>query len=136
MSRRALTVAWFHRYIGLPFGDGPGEVNCWTLVCQIYANELGVDLPRYGEISSRDLMRIARAMDQGKDDGWRVVSPPRAFDVALMRGPEGGTRIVHVGVMIDGTRMLHVEEECDAVVVPVSHWTVANRITGYRRRAA
>ncbi len=128
---------WWERYIGLPFGEAPGQVTCWGLVVLVYRRELGIELPLYGEISAHDLIRIAKAMKAGDvDDGWRVVGVPRAFDVVAMRGPTGGSAVVHVGVMIDHSRMLHVEEASDAAIVPVSHWTVAARITGYRRRAA
>jgi cell wall-associated NlpC family hydrolase len=126
---------WFDSYVGLPFGEDAGSVTCWGLVRRIYADQLGIDLPAYGEISAADLMRIARAMKAGADDGWIAVSDPRCFDVALMRGPSGGASVVHVGVMIDALRMIHVEAATAAVIVPVRHWTIANRIIGYRRRA-
>jgi len=132
-----MTVAlpWWAAYVGLPFGEGPGQVTCWSLVCRVYADRLGVELPPYGEISARDLLRIAKAMDAGKDDGWRAVAPPAPFDVCLMRsGQGGGASVVHVGVMIDPARVLHVEAASAAVVVPVTHYSVAGRIVGYRRR--
>lgn len=121
------------RYIGLPFGDGPGQVTCWGLVRRVYADVLCVDLPAYGEISSRDLMRVARAMSAGAaDDGWHVPAVPQAADVVLMRGPSGGP-VVHVGVLTDPAHVLHVEEATDSVRVPVTHYSVAGRIAGYRR---
>ncbi|GEM_PF-2398582 len=128
---------WWERYVGLPFGEEPGEVTCWSLVVAVYDLELGIQLPLYGEISAHDLIRIAKAMKAGDTrDGWRVVGVPQAFDVVAMRGPTGGSAVVHVGVMIDRSRMLHVEAASHAVIVPVTHWSVARRITGYRRRAA
>lgn len=126
---------WFEPYVGLPFGEGPGEVTCWGLVCRIYADQRGIALPSYGEISARDLLRVARAMRAGADDGWLTVAVPRELDVVLMRGAQGGGHVVHVGVMIDGVRMIHVEQAAAAAVVPINHWTVAGRITGFRRRA-
>lgn len=127
---------WWERYIGLPFGDQPGEVTCWGLVVEIYRRELGIELPLYGEISARDLIRVAQAMRHGDrvEDGWRVVAPPQAFDVVAMSGPTGGVSVVHVGVMVDSRRILHVEEATDAIIVPLTHWSVAGRIRGYRRR--
>ncbi len=136
MTRPQIMRPWWEKYIGLPFGDGPGEVTCWGLLRAIYAAELKIDLPSYGEISARDLLRIARTMEAHKDDGWRVPAAPRAFDGVLMRGHSGTARVVHVGVLIDPTRLIHVEEASAAVVVPVTHWTVARRIMGYRRHVA
>jgi hypothetical protein len=92
-------------------------------------------LPAYGEISARDLMRVARAMDAAKDDGWAVPADRRALDVCLMRAPTGGRRVVHVGVLVDAARLLHVEAASAAVIVPLTHFSVAGRILGYRRRA-
>lgn len=129
-------MQWYAKYIGLPFGEAAGQVTCWSLVKQVYADHLGVDLPAYGEISARDLVRVARTMEARKDDGWQAVTEPQAFDVCLMRTSRGGAIVAHVGVMIDALRVLHVEAASAAVVVPVSHMTVAGRILGYRRLAA
>ena len=126
---------WWECYIGLPFGDGTGEVTCWGLVRRVYADRLGVDLPAYGEISAHELLRVARAIDAGKDDGWQVCTDLQAHDVALMRAPGTGQRIVHVGVMVDALQLLHVEVASAAVVVPITHWSVAGRLMGWRRRA-
>ena len=57
---------WWDSYIGLPFGEGPGEVTCWSLVVRVYAERLGVTLPAYGEISAHDLACVARAMEAAK----------------------------------------------------------------------
>lgn len=129
-------MSWWAPYVGLPFGEGKGEVTCWSLVALVYRDCLGIDLPLYGEISARDLVRVARTMEARKDDGWHLVAEPDCFDVCLMRAPRGGSVVAHVGVMVDGQRVLHVEAASAAVVVPIRHFTVAGRILGYRRRAA
>lgn len=128
-------MAWWSDYIGLPFGEGAGEVTCWSLVARVYREHLAIDLPAYGEISARDLVRVARTMEARKDDGWQVVTDPQAFDVCLMRAPRGGAVVAHVGVMVNASSVLHVEAASAAVVVPVRHFTVAGRILGFRRRA-
>lgn len=127
-------MSWAAAYVGLPFGMAAGELTCWGLVRQVYADHLGVDLPEYGEISVHDLLRIARAMTRGKDDGWRAVNPPQEFDVCIMRSPQGGASVVHVGVMTGPRHVLHVEAATAAVIVPIAHFSVAGRILGYRRR--
>lgn len=125
---------WAASYVGIPFGMGPGELTCWGLVRRIYGDLLGIDLPSYGEISAHDLLRVARAMARGKDDGWRTVAPPQDLDVCLMRGPQGGASVLHVGVMAGPRHVLHVEAATAAVLVPITHFSVAGRILGYRRR--
>lgn len=131
---------WWARYIGVPFKDGGRDaqaLDCWGLVRLVYAQELGRDLPSYGEISARDMVRIARAMGDAQDDGWDTVTEPRAFDVALMRsGRGGGSRAVHVGVMVDARRVMHVEAAAATSVVPVTHFSVAGRLLGFRRLSA
>lgn len=127
---------WWSSYIGLPFGEGPGEVTCWSLVTRVYADRLGVTLPAYGEISAADLARVARQMESAKDDGWVTPVRPDALDVVLMRGPRTGRRVVHVGVLVDQRQLLHAEEASGSVLVPRDHWSVAGRILGFRRRVA
>lgn len=124
---------WWGRYVGLPFGEAPGEVACWGLVCMVYRDLLGITLPAYGEISAHDLRRISRAMEAGADDGWAVPDRPGPFDVVLMRGPQGGARIVHVGILTEPGQMLHVEAASHAVTVPLDHWSIRARIAGFRR---
>ncbi len=129
---------WWANYVGLPFEDGgrgPYSFDCWGLVREIYADRLGVALPSYGEISARDLARIARTMGGAKDDGWQAINVPRALDVVLMRSGRGGSCVVHVGVMVDGRRVLHVEAAAATAVVPLTHISVAGRVMGFRRLA-
>jgi len=96
---------------------------------------LSIALPTYGEISAHDLARIARQMRAGQDDGWRCPAVPQDFDICLMRGPRGGVATVHVGLVAGPGHILHCEEVTGTVRVPVTHFTIAGRITGYRRRS-
>jgi cell wall-associated NlpC family hydrolase len=122
-------TAWWGKYIGLPYADA----HCWELVRRVYQDRMGVDLPSYGEVSARDLVKVARTMADGAaGDGWLPVAIPQALDVALMRGRH---HVWHVGVMVDPANVLHTEIATGAVVVPVSHPMVRGRITGFRRYA-
>ena len=123
-------MQWWGRYIGLPFED----CHCWALVAKIYREQLGVDLPSYGEISSSQLLRIARQMETGKDEPcWLPVTEPKAFDVVLMRVK---TAVCHVGLATDSKHMLHTESGKDAVRVALRSPLIAGRIVGFRRYAA
>lgn len=125
---------WSARYVGLPFGEGPGEVHCWSLVRRVYAEVFGIDLPAYGDIGARDLIRVARAIESGAaSEPWMAPAAPAEGDVCLMRSARGGTRVVHVGVMTDPWRVLHVEAATAAVVVGIRHFSVCERIVGWRR---
>lgn len=122
------------RYIGLPFGTGPGEVTCWSLVRLIYADCFGIVLPEFGDIDPRDLVRVAREMRHG-DDGlcWREPASPVTGDIVAMRSARGGRAICHVGLLADARRVLHAEETSGSVLVPIDHYTIRGRIAGYRR---
>lgn len=125
---------WVNRYVGLPFGTGLGEVTCWSLVRQVYACHLQVDLPEFGDIDPRDLVRVAREMRDGKDAGlWCAPPRPGVFDVVLMRSARGGRAVCHVGLVAGAGRVLHAEEASGTVLVPIDHFTIRGRIAGFRR---
>lgn len=136
-----VTAPWWGRYVGLPYvdgGRGPQAVDCWGLIVLIYRERLGIELPSYGEISAADLLRIARAIASGSgiEDGWAPVDEPQPYDVVMMRSGRGSRATVHVGIMVTDRLMLHAEAGMGSGVVPVSHYSVAGRILGYRRHAS
>lgn len=119
-------MEWWAPYIGTPFA----ECHCWGLVRRVYRDMLHVDLPEYGEISARDLVKIAREIRTACDTTWERVFDPRPFDVVTMRARK---TVVHVGVVTRPGWLLHTEEACDAVTVPMDHISVRGRIVGYWR---
>jgi cell wall-associated NlpC family hydrolase len=123
-------------YVGIPFRDGGRDregCDCWGLLRLIYRDFLGVELPSYGEISAADLAAVSRRIDAGKDgERWQAVMSPRPLDAVVMR-LHGARRIGHVGVAVDGRRLIHIEKGTDAVVVPMDHFTIRERIACYRR---
>ncbi len=128
-------MSWWGKYIGVPFVDGGRTIadglDCWGLFRLVYAERLGVDLPTYGEISAKDLMAVARAMRSGADR-WRGVVKPRALDGVLMRFYNSSNN-GHCGVMVSAKAMLHTEAAISAAVVPLDHFSVRDRIAGFRR---
>jgi cell wall-associated NlpC family hydrolase len=137
----AKTIApshWTTAYVGLPWQDGGrgvDGVDCWGLVRIVYARELGIDLPSYGDTPASSLIAAARAITAGKDsEDWVKVASglQRPFDVCVMR--LCGNRVTgHVGVMIDQFNLLHVEAATDVAIVPITHFTVRERIACFRR---
>ncbi len=122
------------RYVGHGFGTGQGKVTCWSLVRWFYRDEFGVELPEYGDIDPADLVRVAREMKRGEAlSCWRAPDVPVTGDVVLMRSAQGGRAICHVGILADCRRVLHAEEDTGSVLVPVDHFTIRNRIAGFRR---
>lgn len=127
---------WWAKYIGKPFADGgrgPDAFDCWGLIRVVYQDQLAIKLPSYGEISAKDLVRIARTMEDHKNDGWAECGP-EPYSVVLMKTARGGDRVTHVGVMVDDFRVMHVEAATHVAVVPVKHISVSGRILGFRKK--
>lgn len=125
------------RYIGVPFlakGRTEAGWDCWGLVCHFYAEHLGICLPEFGDISPRDLVRVAREMRDGAAlSCWSEPKQPASGDVVLMRSARGGKAVCHVGLIADERRVLHVEEASGTVIVPIDHFAIRGRIAGFRR---
>lgn len=125
---------WWAKYVGIPFldrGRDMAGLDCWGLVCLIYAQELDIELPDYGEVSAKDLLRVARSLDAGSER-WRLVRIPTEFDLVAMRLYDRAW-VGHVGVMVDARTMIHTEDKIAVAVVPVNHFSVRCRIASYRR---
>ncbi|MBR9764150.1 MAG: C40 family peptidase [Rhodobacteraceae bacterium] len=129
---------WTRALVGAPYRDGgrgPKAFDCWGIVRQVFADQLGVDLPGYGDISADDLRRVAREMARGRDSWpWAPVEVPQEFDVAVMARP-GGRAPVHVGVCTGAGTVLHTEQATGAVLVPLDSPLIRFRLLGFRRYA-
>lgn len=125
---------WWGKYIGIQFVNGGRDgagLDCWGLIRLVYAEQLGIDLPHYGEVSARDLIRIARSMDADRER-WEVASAPRPFDLVAMRFYGRGW-VGHVGLIVDDRHMIHTEKATAVVCIPLTHFTVRDRIASIRR---
>jgi len=133
-------TSWCADYIGLPFADGGRDragVDCWGLVRLVYAEQLGIDLPGYGEIAASELRALSAMIVAGawQDPAWHGVERPRVFDVAVMTF-YGKRSVGHVGVMAGADTVLHVERATHAAAVPLTHWTIRGRIKCFRRHTS
>ncbi len=122
------------KYIGIPFverGREMGGCDCWGLVKLFYANEFAIELPGHEDLyaTTTDLAgTLGVFVDEKKR--WLKVSEPAPGDVIvlLMSGYP-----VHVGIVIDSTRMLHIERGLDAVIERFDTALWRNRIEGFYR---
>lgn len=102
---------WSNAYIGIPHSDrgmSREGVNCWTLVCLVYQEQLAISLPTYQEdFVSLDEYREVEALFHGERvrQTWQLVDQPEAFDVAVFRR---GRHLTHVGIVVRQGLMLHV----------------------------
>jgi len=129
---------WTANYITAPFlsrGRTLNGIDCWGLVRLIYANELGITLPSYGEISANDLRNVALNISAGKDgEEWIEVKAHERheFDICVMKF-YGSSHIGHVGVVTPNKSIIHVEAGIDVCIVPPDLWTMRERVACYRR---
>lgn len=124
---------WWADYIGIPFvpgGRGIDGMDCWGLVVDVYRQYCGIRLPSLSE-EYRDVADPGQVLPLLEREAAQWVEcGPGPFAVAMMR-LNGGNHL-HVGVMIDGTRMLHATPKADVVVEPVATRFGATLIGYYR----
>lgn len=131
-------MKWHGRYVGLPFVDGGRDasgLDCWGLVRLVYRAELGIDLDAHTDVSAHDLARVARSITKGMDgEIWRPVTPcdRLPYDVVVMRYAMS-RHIGHVGIITPDGTVLHIEQTTGAVAVPLTHFTIRERIKCIRR---
>lgn len=136
---------WAEPYMTLTFRDGGRDfpaVDCWGMVRLVLAREAGIELPTYGDIPAKALLKIARQM--GSDHAlppWAPVTGERkAFDVVTMTANPGAScprrAIVHVGILTGPDRVLHIEEGAGVQHLPLHHASIKTRIAGFYRHEA
>jgi probable lipoprotein NlpC len=123
-------MSWWADYIGIPFADhGRDEsgCDCWGLARLVYRREQGIELPSYTDVydSVKDGVGLSGNWEAVKH-AWRKIETPIEFAIPLFRFHSG---LLHVGVMIDAERMLHVEAGKMACVEKVAPWR--NLLQGY-----
>jgi cell wall-associated NlpC family hydrolase len=134
-------VSWAADYVGLPFVDGGRDaavgLDCWGVVQAVYRDQLGIDLPGYGETYAGGQKAMTREIEAGAehDETWRRVEVPQPFDVAVMRLPQG-LRWGHVGVVADARHVLHTEKASGAVLARMDGVMIRHRIVGFWRHCS
>lgn len=122
------------QYIGLPYSDrGRGPTyDCWGLVRLFYRQEMGIDLPSLvGEYKSAtwDIPGVVSLVCRERE-AWRQVEQAEQRDLVLINI---GGKPRHVGVWLDGNRMLHTLAGHDSSIESLSSPKWVNRIEGFYR---
>lgn len=102
----------------------PHKYTCWSLVCDIYRDTWGIEIPDYTRTDRMPYHRILAARRQDGGHGFNRTYSPRYGCVVLMR-PYGWSVQVHAGVYLDNGRIIHCH---DQVVV----WGRSTISTQYR----
>lgn len=127
----------FERYLDIPFksqGRDHDGCDCWGLVCLIYREQRGIELTAFADTPASALRDVAKLIDGNKGE-WLKVDRPRPLDVVLMRAisRETSRLVAHVGIVIDGRRVLHINEGRGCRAEKLNRPEIAGRIMEIRR---
>lgn len=126
---------WWQKYIGIPFAEKGRDikgVDCWGLVRMVYKNELGIELPSYDReyVDSTDREVLARLVHAEDEKLWHHPEKPKPFDVIIITMLGMPT---HVGIVIDGGRMLHCLKGADTVCERFNGLKWSKKVQGFAR---
>lgn len=129
---------WAACYVGIPFCDQGHEqngCNCIGLVHLVLKREKNIVIPTYAEISAQDMLAATREFHAAiASELWRQIDEPRAFDCVLMKAMSEGARFDgHVGIMVSDSDVLHIWRETHAVIMPLAHPRIRNKIVSFHR---
>jgi cell wall-associated NlpC family hydrolase len=97
----AVATSFAGQYVGRPWTP---TFNCWALVQLVQRQHFGREMPPLdiGLQPDRQQQRVLAAL-LGRGRPWAVTTTPACGDVLVCRSADGP----HVGVMLDGRRVLH-----------------------------
>lgn len=126
-------------FVGLPWldrGRDRSGLDCWGLLSIVYAERFGIELPSFRD----DYMTVADgdavvALLEGRREGWTEISEgtEQAGDVLLM---SVGGRPRHVGVVVGGERVLHIEPGAGSIIESYRSFRLRRRVLGFFRHQA
>lgn len=125
----------FDRFVGIPYADkGRGDaVDCWGLVCKVFAEMRGVALPSYSEAYvTADDRRALAALIAGELDPWDSVAAgnEQEFDCVLMK-ERGFPR--HIGIVTQPGLLLHVQSGETSQIERYRSGPLKSRVVGFFR---
>lgn len=102
----------FGRYVGIPYldrGRGFCGLDCYGLLCLVYRELLGIELPAFDRhyVTTADRRAIAELIADNLS-AWREIpaGQEQAFDGVLMRELQYPR---HIGVVVQPGQLLHAE---------------------------
>jgi cell wall-associated NlpC family hydrolase len=131
--RQDLTARDFEGLVGVPWlnhGRTRAGADCWGLFRLAYAEVMGIELPAYSGAytTAFDRVNIMRLV-AGKPDYWVKVEEPVIGDgVVMYIGPR-----CHIGVVMGGGRMLHIEQGAGAVIESYESLKYSRLLEGFYR---
>lgn len=131
---------WSASYVGLPWqerGLTREGIACWGLARLVYAEQLGIEVPDYAaevpSLTERVEVAAIFANRTSASGPWVSVGDAREFDILVFRRAGLTT---HVGIALDGERMLHIDAGGDSHLASYTTGRWASRLAGaYRHRS-
>jgi probable lipoprotein NlpC len=129
---------WSARFVGLPWrerGRSRDGVDCYGLAVLAFREVHGIELAGFEDAyaSVAELAEISALITGNSEQWpWRPVTAAREFDVALFRR---GNLQTHVGIVVDANRMLHIEQDREAIVETFTSGRWRHRCLGFYRHA-
>lgn len=102
---------------------GPGDFDCWGLVCYVYKMELGIDVPQMPGVDAKNRLLVSRVMrDQ---EIFEVAETPQEFDVVVLGR---SSQCQHVGIYTEseGGGVVHCQEGAGVVFVSIPQLKAQN----------
>lgn len=132
---------WAVDYVGLPFlqhGRDRNGIDCWGLVCLVYAEHFSKDLPSlidgYDDTKYQNRGEINRLFND-EVRNWREINSgcEQPGDVVVLK--VGGVAM-HVGLVIGSGNMLHIEQGINCAVERYDSIRWKHRLHGFYRHEA
>lgn len=115
------------RYIGQPYKAG--FFDCWGLVRKIYADEFGINLPRFPVDVDNLRQLIKTVKEKSNSNLWLELKQPEEGSIVLLRQSR---HPIHVGLWlnVDGGGVLHNERTMGTIFQDIhslhlSGWQIA-----------
>jgi cell wall-associated NlpC family hydrolase len=113
-------MIWAAQYVGLPYkryGRAREGIDCWGLCMLVYKEQLKIALPDLSDVyngsNKNERKQAINATYQSQKPAWIPVEDIKAFDVIAFQ-LQG--IVNHVGVAIDDSYILHIEDNTGSVV--------------------
>lgn len=125
------------KYIGIPYRDRARDdncVDCWGLLCKIYREEFGIELPQYTDATPDGAKYVAEVVAGSRiDPEWRRVDSAELGDVLLFR-VQGLP--IHCGMALGGNEFIHSFPNRDSCIERLDSLSWAKRLDGIYRWTA
>jgi len=142
MSRAPAAEPWWNGYVSppIPFlarGRSRAGLDCWGLVCLVYREQFGIELPAFadGEYTDPHERRLVNALLRGNVNAeWHKVEAPREGDGAIFQYVADFS---HVGLWLPGNLILHSLDGAETCIEPVRRLAMLGyKIAGFYRHNA